>query len=179
MPLISRHLRLRLLFRWGLEPCPGGLALNLADLFLHCAAHPLLHHGELTPRALEDCARIALSAPGDGKKFWLQAARKAGLYGLRPVIWPVITRLEVLAGCDTNLFRPRGLEKIKAAFFKKAAAKHSTPLEYLLPALHRPSLFFRYAFPGRRFMERRYGKASPAAYALRPLRLLLSLFGRR
>jgi hypothetical protein len=166
------------LFRWGLEPGPGGLALNLSDLFLHCAAHPLLHHGELTPRALEDCARIALSAPGDGEKFWLQTARKAGLYGLRPVIWPVVARLELLAGSRRELFRPRGLEKIKAAFFEKAAAKHSTPLEYLLPALHRPILFFKYAFPGRRFMERRYGKASPWAYALRPLRLLGALFRR-
>ena len=167
------------LFRWGLEPGPGGLALNLADLFLHCAAHPLLHHGELTPRALEDCARIALSAPGDGEKFWLQAARKAEVYGLRPVIWPVVRRLEPLTGSRRELFRPRGLEKIKAAFFGKAAAKHSTPLEYLLPALHRPVLLFKYAFPGRRFMERRYGRASAGAYALRPLRLLLSLFGRR
>ena len=76
-------------------------------------------------------------------------------------------------------FRPRGPEKIKAAFFEKAARGHSTPLEYLLPVLHRPGLLLKYAFPDRRFMERRYCVASSAAYFLRPLRLLLSFFGRR
>lgn len=162
------------LFRWGLEPGPAGLSLNLADLFLHAAAHPLLHHGELTPRALEDCARIAASAPGDGAKFWALAARKAEVYGLRPAVWPVIKRL----GLDertAGAFAPRGLEKIKAAFFEKAAREHSAPLEYLLPALHRPALLARYLVPEKKFMLRRYGAASPLAYALRPLRLLLSI----
>jgi len=73
---------------------------------------------------------------------------------------------------------PRGLEKIKAAFFEKAAKKHSTPLEYLLPVLHRPFLLVKYAVPEKRFMLRRYGAASAAAYALRPLRLLRSVFRR-
>jgi hypothetical protein len=164
------------LFRWGLEPGPGGLYLSQADLFLHCAAHPLLHHGELGARALEDCARIVLRAACDGEKFWLLAARKAEMYGLRPVIWPVISRLNIPVAPGLELFRPRGLEKIKAAFFEKAALKHSSPLEYLLPALYRPELFLKYAFPDRRFMERRYGKASASAYALRSLRLLRSLF---
>ena len=171
------------LFDWGLEPGPGGLALNLADLFLHAAAHPLLHHGEVTPRALEDCSRIALHAPGDGEKFWAAAARKAGIYGLRPVIWPVIERLAAgpLAIPEAALasMEPRGLEKIKAAFFEKAAKKHSTPLEYLLPVLHRPFLLVKYAVPEKRFMLRRYGAASLALYLLRPLKLLRSAFGRR
>lgn len=165
------------LFRWGLEPGPAGLALNRADLFLHAAAHPLLHHGELTPRALEDCARIAAAAPGDGGKFWALAARKADLYGLRPALWPVIRRL----GLEEKFaapFAPRGLEKIKAAFFEKAARKSSPALEYLLPVLHRPALLARYAFPDKKFMARRYGSASPSAYALRPLRLLLSILRR-
>lgn len=166
------------LFRCGLEPGPSGLTLGLADLFLHAAAHPLLHHGELPPRALEDCARIARSAPGDGSKFWALAARKAQVYGLRPALWPVLRRLAPLTAVPLEAFRPRGLEKIKAAFFEKAARKRSAPLEYLLPVLHRPVLLLRYAFPGRRFMERRYGSAGPLAYALRPLRLLRSLFGR-
>lgn len=164
------------LFRWGLEPGPGGLFMNQADLFLHCAAHPLLHHGELGPRALEDCARVALRAPGDGDRFWQLVARKTEVYGLRPAIWPVISRLSFLTAARLDLFRPRGLEKIKAAFFEKAALKHSAPLEYLLPALHRPELFLKYLFPDRRFMERRYKTSSAAAYALRPLRLLRSLF---
>lgn len=168
------------LFSWGLEPGPGGLALNLADLFLHAAAHPLLHHGEVTPRALEDCARIALSTPGDSEKFWATVARKAEIYNLRPVIWPVIKRLAAgplaIPEAEARALEPRGLEKIKAAFFEKAARKHSTPLEYLLPALHRPWLLVKYAVPEKKFMLRRYGAASAAVYLLRPLRLLRSVF---
>ncbi|MDO8806008.1 MAG: nucleotidyltransferase family protein [Elusimicrobiota bacterium] len=170
------------LFKWGLEPGPGGLALNLADLFLHAAAHPLLHHGEITPRALEDCTRIALSAPGDGGKFWALAARKAEIYELRAVIWPVMERLSAgplsIPGAALAAMEPRGLEKIKAAFFEKAAKKHSTPLEYLLPVLHRPGLLVKYAVPDKRFMLRRYGAASAAVYLLRPLRLLGSILRR-
>ena len=171
------------LFNWGLEPGPGGLALNLADLFLHAAAHPLLHHGEVKPRNLEDCTRIALSAPGDWEKFWAAVARKAGVYGLRPVIWPVIKRLSAgplaIPGTELKALEPRGLEKIKAAFFEKAAAKHSTPLEYLLPVLHRPGFLLKYAVTEKHFMLRRYGAASLALYLLRPLKLLRSAFGRR
>ncbi|HCC47372.1 MAG TPA: hypothetical protein DEQ38_04555 [Elusimicrobia bacterium] len=170
------------LFDWGLEPGRRGPVLNLADLFIHAAAHPLLHHGELTPRALEDCARIAGHAPGDWEKFWALVARKTGLYGLRPVLWPLVRRLAagpfvVPEGALAEL-EPRGLEKIKAAFFEKAARKHSVPLEYLLPVLHRPGLLLKYAAPEKRFMVRRYGSATAAAYALRPLRLLRSLFRR-
>ncbi|OGR65414.1 MAG: hypothetical protein A2X31_10310 [Elusimicrobia bacterium GWB2_63_22] len=166
------------LFDWGLEPGPCGLALNLADLFLHAAAHPLLHHGELTPRALEDCARIAARAPGDGSKFWAQVARKAGVYGLRPVVWPVIKRLAPGEKFSRPL-EPRGLEKIKAAFFEKAARKYSGPLEYLLPVLHRPGLLARYVVPDKKFMLRRYGSASAARYLLRPLGLLYSALRKR
>ena len=165
------------LFRWGLEPGPAGLTLNAADLFLHAAAHPLLHHGELGARALEDCARIAAAAPGDGAKFWALVARKAEVYGLRAVVWPVIRRLGTEERFSAPL-RPRGAEKIKAAFFERAAGKHSTALEYFLPALHRPELLVRYAVPDRRFMLRRYGTAAAAAYALRPFRLLLSVLRR-
>jgi len=168
------------LFNWGLEPGPGGLALNLADLFLHAAAHPLLNHGELTPRALEDCARIALHAPGDGEKFWAAVVRKTEIYGLRPVIWPVISRLAAgplaIPEADLRALEPRGLEKIKAAFYEKAAKKHSTPLEYLLPVLLRPGLLLKYTFPEKSFMERRYGAASAAAYLLRPLKLIYTVF---
>jgi len=171
------------LFNWGLEQGPGGLALNLADLFLHAAAHPLLHHGEITPRALEDCVRIALRAPGDGESFWAAVVRKAGFYGLRPVLWPVIRRLSagplVVPGAVLRALEPRGLEKIKAAFFEKAAKKHSTPLEYLLPVLHRPGLLLKYAVPEKRFMLRRYGAVSAAVYLLRPLRLLYSAFRKK
>ncbi len=171
------------LFKRGLEPGQEGLALNLADLFLHAAAHPLLHHGELTPQNLEDCARIALHAPGGGEKFWDAVARKAGIYKMRAVVWPIITRLnegpfaipaEALAGLE-----PRGLEKIKAAFFEKAAKKHSTLLEYLLPAFQRPALLLKYAVPEKRFMLRRYGAAGLALYLLRPLRLVGSVFRKR
>jgi len=170
-------------FDWGLEPGRNGLSLNLSDLFLHCASHPLLHHGELPPRALEDCARIALSAPGDGEKFWALTARKAALSGLRPVIWPVIERLSAgplaIPASALSSLAPRGLEKIKAAFFGKAARKHSALLEYLLPALHRPGLVLKYAAPDKEFMRRRYGAASASAYLLRPLRLLRSVLKKR
>jgi hypothetical protein len=171
------------LFNWGLEPGRSVLSLNLADLFLHAAAHPLLHHGELTPRALEDCARIAGSAPGAGEKFWAAVARKTDIYRLRPVVWPVIRRLAAgpVAVPEKELaaLAPRGLEKIKAAFFEKAAVKHSTALEYLLPVLHRPGLLVKYAVPEKRFMLRRYGAVSLSLYMLRPLRLVRSALRRR
>lgn len=170
------------LFEWGLEPGRRGLALNLADLFIHAAVHPLLHHGELGARAIEDCARIAGHAPGDGEKFWALVARKAGVYGLRPALWPVVERLAagpfIVPAPALEALAPRGMEKIKAAFFEKAAREHSAPLEYLLPVLQRPGLLLKYALPDRRFMRRRYGSASPFTYALRPLRLLLAVFGR-
>jgi hypothetical protein len=142
----------------------------------------MLNHGEVTPRALEDCSRIALHAPGDGGKFWAAVVRKAEIYKLRPVIWPVISRLSAgplaIPEADLKALEPRGLEKIKAAFFEKAAKKHSTPLEYLLPVLHRPGLLIKYAVPEKRFMERRYGAASAAVYLLRPLKLIYSVFRR-
>lgn len=170
------------LFNRGLEAGPEALELNLADLFLHAAAHPLLHHGELPPRALEDCARIAGRAPGDGNKFWNTVVRKAGVYGLRPVIWPVIKRLAAgPAGVperELAALAPRGLEKIKAALFERAAVKHSTPLEYLLPALQRPGLIVKYAVPEKRFMLRRYGAVTPVVYLLRPVRLAWSMLRR-
>jgi hypothetical protein len=170
------------LFKWGLEPGPEGLALNLADLFLHAAAHPLLHHGELTPKNLEDCARIVLHAPGDGERFWATVVRKADGYKMRAVVWPVIKRLApgpiAIPAPALAALEPRGLEKIKAAFFEKAAKKHSTILEYLLPALQRPSLAVKYAVPEKRFMLRRYGAVSLALYLLRPLRLIRSALRR-
>lgn len=170
------------LFRWGLEPRPGGLSLGLPDLFIHAAAHPLLHHGELTPRALEDCARIAARAPGSGEAFWALVVRKADVYGVRPVIWPAVKRLATgPAGVPPEALAalaPRGAEKIKAAFFEKAAAEHSSLLEYLLPVLHRPGLLVKYAVPEKRFMLRRYGAASLALHLLRPFRLLWSVLRR-
>ncbi len=170
------------LFRWGLEPGPSGLSLGLPDLFIHAAVHPLLHHGELTARAVGDCARIAAAAPGAGEKFWAAVVRKAGLYGVRAALWPAVRRLaagpvpvpeEVI-----EALRPRGAEKLKAALFERAAGERSVLLEYLLPVLQRPGLLVRYAVPERRFMLRRYGAASAALYLLRPLRLLWSVLRR-
>lgn len=166
------------LFKWGLESGPAGLALGLADLFLHAAVHPLLHHGELTQKALEDCGRIAEAAPGDGAAFWSACARKAVLYGLRPALWPALRRLRLPPGVALEAFRPRGAERIKAAFFEMAARKRSTLLEYILPALQRPGLVRDYALPDRRFMERRYGSSGVRSYLLRPLRLLGAAFSR-
>ena len=167
------------LFDWGLEPGPEGLALNLPDLFLHAAVHPLLHHGELSPRGLEDCRRIArkgIEAHGPG--FWPSAARKAGFYSLRPAVWTVIRRLLEqgdISAAAAAPFSPRGPERLKAVLFEKAARKHSTALEYLLPALQRPRLVADYLLPDKRFMLRRYGSASAGAYLLRPFRLLGSI----
>jgi len=169
------------LFSRGLEPGPEGLVMNLCDIFLHLASHRLLYHGELDMRSLEDCARVARKGcASGGVEFWARAARKAGLYRLRPVIWPVMARLSgnypgLLGQDELALFSPRGGEKIKAVLFEKAAAKHCGPLEYLLPVLYRPGLFFNYLFPERRFMERRYGSASRAAYLARPFRLLAAV----
>lgn len=166
------------LFR-NLEPGPEGPVLNLAELFLHTAVHPLLHHGELAPRSLEDCALLARKAVETrGPAFWPSAARKAALYNLRPALWPVIKRLRekgALPAAAAENFVPRGIEIIKAAFFEKAARKHSSLLEYFLPVLQRPALLLTYAAPPPRFMLRRYGSASASAYLLRPLRLVLSV----
>jgi hypothetical protein len=170
------------LFGWGLEPGPEGLRLGLADLFIHAAVHPLLHHGELTPRALEDCARLAAAAPGGGEQFWAVVGRKAEVYGLRPALWPAVKRLSAgpagVPGEALKALEPRGPEKIKAALFEKAAQKHSAALEYLLPVLNRPSLLVRYAVPEKRFMRRRYGAATLALYLLRPFRLAWSILRR-
>lgn len=164
------------LFGWGLEPGREGLALNRADLFIHAAVHPLLHHGELGARAVEDCARLAASeAP---ERFWGQVARKAGVYGVRPALWPAVKRLAGVPAAALAALEPRGAEKAKAALFEKAARKHSSALEYLLPVLSRPSLLVRYAVPEPRFMRRRYGSASALPYLLRPLRLLWSVLRR-
>lgn len=169
-------------FKWALEPGRRGPQLCLADLFIHAAAHPLLHHGELTPRALEDCARVAGAAPGDGEKFWALVARKAELYGVRPVLWPVVRRLAAgpfaVPAEAIAALKPRLGEKIKAAFFERAARSYSKPLEYLLPVLHRPGLLVKYLAPEKKFMERRYGSASALNYALRPLRLLRAVLRR-
>lgn len=180
-----RHARdQRELFDWGLERGPEGLRLGPEDLFLHLALHPLLHHGEFTPRALEDCRRAAsYGSRREGNVFWPSAARKAAVQGVRGAVWPAVSRLAAEGGlspAEAEAFRPRGAsERMQAALFERAARKPSRLLEYMLPAALRPGLAAGYVLPPRRFMLRRYGGASMALYALRPLRLLASvLFGR-
>ncbi|MFA6435338.1 MAG: nucleotidyltransferase family protein [Elusimicrobiales bacterium] len=149
------------------------------DQFLHLASHTLLYHGCLDEKTQADLAALLAFVYGKTGRpdFWRKTAALAAGGGLRPVIYPALKRLaaarpELMSEPELMLFAPRGAEKIKSRFFEKAAAGHSRPLEYLLPGLYRPSLFLRYLFPDKRFLESRYGRSSWTNRFIRPFQLL-------
>jgi len=171
------------------RPLPHAGALTAGvpgfeDQLLHLASHGLLYHGYLSPKGLEDLARLLRLVYGktDRDAFWLKAADISSDNGLNPVVHPVLRRFHaaepgLLSAAELSAFEPRGMEKLKSLFFEKAAAEYSRPLEYLLPGFYRPSLFFKYMFPGRTFLEKRYGKASRLNMLARPIRLLAAIAG--
>lgn len=159
--------------------------LGFEDQFLHLASHPLLYHGEMTPRCLEDLSVLLerIYAGTDRGSFWLKAAEIARAGGLGAVVYPVLRRLRglnpgLISGDELSSFRPRGTGTLLGLFFERAARGHSRRMEYLLPGLYRPGLFFRYMFPGRTFMERRYGKDSAGNRLKRAFRLVRALLGK-
>lgn len=172
----------------GIRPKGGGAGrattgLGFEDQLLHLASHHLLHHGSLPTRALADLARLLefVYSKTDRAAFWLKTSEIAEGDGLEPVVYPALRRLsaerpELLTALELSAFEPRGAGRLKRHFFEKAAAGYSRPLEYFLPGLYRPKLFFGYLFPGRGFLERRYGEASLLNRIKRPFSLLLAPF---
>ena len=67
--------------------------------------------------------------------------------------------------------KPCLAEKLSALIFLKAVKKNqpSTVMEYLLPLMVRPELAWKYLFPEKEFMERRYGGNSLKNRILRPV----------
>ena len=157
--------------------------LGLEDQVLHLASHTLLHHGCLEELTLQDLGRLLsfVYAKADRTDFWRKTAAIAANAKLKPVIYPVFTRLSaakpaLLSPEELSPFEPRGTDKLKSRLFEKAAAKHTRLLEYLLPVVYRPSLFARYLFPGKVFLTKRYGKNSWTNHLKRPFQLLTSAF---
>jgi hypothetical protein len=153
-------------------------ALGFEDQFLHLASHTLLYHGFLDAKTLKDLAGLLefVYRKTGRAGFWLKAADLARVGGLRPVIYPVLKRFSaakpyLMSEDELAAFEPRGAEKLKSRLFEKAAIQYSRPLEYFLPGLYRPSLFFKYLFPGKTFLEKRYGRSSWTNRLIRPLQL--------
>jgi hypothetical protein len=168
--------------RLGRLPHKG---LGFEDQLLHLASHTLLYHGSLTSRTLADIARLLVRvyASMERRAFWLKTSEIAAGEHLTPVVYPVLKRfLEaepvLMSAAELAAFRPRGTDRLKSLFFEKASAGYSRPLEYFLPGLYRPRLFCSYLFPGKTFLERRYGKASLAIRLTRPFRLVAAVFGK-
>jgi hypothetical protein len=152
------------------------------DLLLHLLAHPILHHGFLTDKAKSDVRKfmVWINKTSDIDNFWNNLAKKSRDYGLNPVIYHILESLgksnpDLMSLDKINLFYPENLEKIKAYFFKKNLNKHSNFFEYFLPVLYKPSLMFKYMFPEREFLRRRYGRNGLLVYLTRPFRLLINV----
>lgn len=157
-------------------------ALGLEDQLLHLASHTLLYHGFLDAKTLGDMAGLLEFVYGktDRAGFWRKTADIAESGGLRPVIYPVLKRFSastpaLLSAGELAAFEPRGAEKLKSLLFEKAAVRHSRLLEYFLPGLYRPALFVRYLFPGKSFLEKRYGRSSWTNRFIRPFQLIKAI----
>jgi len=156
--------------------------LSLEDQFLHLAGHNLLHHGELGSKTINDLSSLLEFAYRhmDRSVFWIRNADLAAENGLRPLIYPVLSRLartrpDLLSEAELAAFAPIGFEKLKNYFFERAAIQYSNTMEYMLPGLLRPALFIKYLFPGKTFLEKRYGKASWTNRLVRPFQLIYSM----
>jgi len=162
---------------------PNIPVLGFEDQLLHIASHTLLYHGRLGSRTLEDLGRLLefIYRKTERPAFWRKVSGIAAEEKLRPALYPVLTRFAaaapaLISGEELSAFAPRGAEKLKSRFFEKAASGYSRPLEYFLPALYRPALFFRYLFPEKSFLERRYGRRSWTNRFKRPFQLLKAIF---
>lgn len=153
------------------------------DQLLHLASHSLLNHGRLEKRTLQDLGRLLEFVYGkaDRAGFWRKAAAIAAGEKLEPVIYPVLSRFSaaspgLMSAGELAAFEPRGAAKLKSRLFERAAARHTRLLEYLLPVVYRPPLLVKYMFPGKAFLEKRYGKNSWTNHLRRPLQLLAAAF---
>ena len=173
-------------FLKGAVPSADGLrALSPERLFAHLACHPLLHHGEFGPKAAADLARLAeWASRKKSRALFLKAVQpECDRFGLRPAMTAALeATVRHLPGSFTPAelaaFAPRGLGRLRARFFRRAAERHSTALEYLLPVLHRPELLGLAFFPGSEFLKRRYGRSGLLTRLLRPFRILRKIIGK-
>lgn len=157
-------------------------ALGLEDQLLHLASHALLYHGRLEPRTIEDLARLLgfVYMKKSRADFWRLAGDIASAANLKPALHPVLARLSgahpaLVSPKELAAFEPRGAGRLKRLFFEKAAERYSRLLEYFLPGLHRPELFAKYLFPGKAFLEKRYGRSSWTNRFWRPIQLLRAI----
>ncbi|OGS54870.1 MAG: hypothetical protein A3J79_08565 [Elusimicrobia bacterium RIFOXYB2_FULL_62_6] len=157
-------------------------SLGPEDQLLHLASHALLYHGRLEPRTITDLARLLgfVYMKKSRADFWRLAADIASGEELKPALYPVLARVagahpELVSKQELAAFEPRGAGRLKRLFFEKAAERHSRLLEYFLPGLHRPVLFAKYLFPGREFLDKRYGRSSWTNHLWRPIQLLRAI----
>ena len=154
------------------------------QLFAHLACHPLLHHGEFGPKAAADLDRLAgWASRKKGRALFLKAVQlECDRFGLRPAMTAALEatvkdRPGSFTPAELAAFAPRGLGKARALFFRRAAERHSTALEYFLPVLHRPELLGLAFFPDSEFLRRRYGRSGLLTRLLRPFRILKKIIG--
>ena len=158
------------------------LTLGDEDVFLHLIAHNLLHHGSFPYKAKEDLIKFLVWIKANKKEegFFVKVAEKSRYYNLNPIVFYPLKevfklRPDLLTVENVLFFNPKGTEKIKAIFFKRATVKYSSFLEYFLPVLYRPLIAWQYIYPSREFMIRRYGKDDLSNRFLRPFRLLKNI----
>ncbi|MDT8286164.1 MAG: nucleotidyltransferase family protein [Elusimicrobiales bacterium] len=163
----------------------GVRVLSPAQLFAHMACHPLLHHGEFGARAAADLARLAGWASGKkGRALFLKAVQiECDRFGLRPAMTAALEATVrhqpgAFTPAELAAFAPRGLGKVQARFFRRAAERHSAALEYFLPVLHRPELLGLAFFPDSEFLKRRYGRSGLLTRLLRPFKILKKVIGK-
>lgn len=161
---------------------PNLFILSDEDVFLHLIAHALLHHGCFPDKTKRDLIAFLSRIKGNKnlESFLKAAAEKSRDYGLNPVAYYPLkeifkSRPDLLSAEKNLLFKPAGMEKIAAVFFKRAIAGHYRFLEYLLPVLYRPSMALEYVFPTGEFIKRRYGEDNLLNGFLRPFRLLKNI----
>lgn len=166
---------------------PNLLTLSFEDIFLHLSSHSLLHHGLFLKKHKNDIIKL-LDWMKNNKKsdsFFKKTAEKSKYYGLNPVVYYPLKEIfklrpDLLSEENFFLFKPIGMEKITAIFFKYATSDYSRFLEYFLPVLYRPSLAWKYIFPPAEFIAGRYGKSGFLNGFLRPFRLLKNIiYGNR
>ncbi len=165
-----------------IEQNPNLLILSDEDVFLHLIAHNLLHHGSFPNKAQKDLIKflVWIKVNKKAESFLKGVAEKSRVYNLNPIVYYPLKEIfklrpDLLAEENLLLFKPKGVGKIKAIFFKSATAKYSCFLEYFLPALYRPQIVLGYLFPPKEFMERRYGKDNLLNRFLRPFYILKNI----
>jgi len=150
----------------------------LEDTLLHVAIHAVVMHGQLRPVWLEDLRRLAAAGPD-----WERVAAQARAAGLAAPLWIALDRAAA-AGAPVPAetlasLRPRGSDRVRAALLARFLARPETTgsghvLRFVFRRGARAKLRAVAAqlFPGREFLDRRYGARSRGAAllhgALRP-----------